>query len=199
MNKDIESKNNKPFTRLPNEIFNKILISDFGKRERKAFDLILRLSYGCFNRNYCFLRKVDFEAVGIGSAKIKVVLDSLEDKNIIIIEKEQNILKLIINKDIDLWKVKMNGSEEQLAKLVGNNLPKRKHMPYRYDNNEFTEMGRRNFEKAFGSAKEECLKEKDKDKLKKNNKEKYIINNNSKKGIEEARSFLMNDKGFYKD
>jgi len=30
MKEDIDIKNNKPFTRLPNEIFNKILISDFG-------------------------------------------------------------------------------------------------------------------------------------------------------------------------
>ncbi len=48
----------------------------------------------------------------------------------------------------------------------------------------------------FNFSEEQYLKEKDKDKLKKNNKEKGKIDNNSKKGTEEMRKELIEKKSF---
>ena len=196
MKEDIENKINYKFTALPNKIFGKVLISDFGKRERKVLDLIIRLSFGCGNRNYCFLRKVGFEVVGIDSAKIKVVLNSLTDKNIIIIEKYPNVLKIIINKDINSWLVKENGDEEKLAKLVGENLPNGKYKSYLNGNNKLAKKESQNVINSFTELKKQCSKEKDKEKLKKNNKEKVIINNNSEKGFDEMKKDLIEKMGF---
>ena len=195
MERNVDYKNNKPFTRLPNEILNETLISDFGKRERKVFDLILRLSYGCFNRNYCIVRKVDFEAVGVGSSKIKAVLESLIEKNIIFIEEDLNGLKITINEQVDLWLIKTNGDEEKLAKLVGKNLSKQKQNDCQNSNEILAETGKQNFDKAFNFAKKQCLKEKDKEILKKNIKE-NVANNNSINGIEKMRKYLVNKKSF---
>lgn len=196
MKGDIDCKNNKPFTRLPNEILNKTLISDFGKRERKVLDLILRLSYGCFNRNYCIARKVDFEAVGVGSSKIRAVLESLKEKNIIFIGENLNELKITINKQVDLWLIKTNGDEEKLAKLVGKNLSKRKQNDYQNSNEMLTKTESQKLEKAFNFTKKQCLKEKDKEILKKNIKENGVANDDSISGIEKMRKHLIDKKGF---
>lgn len=153
------------FTRLPNDIFKKILISDIKKRERKALDLIIRLSYGC-NENDCTVIKADFETVGIGSEKIKKVLDSLENRKIIIIERHSKNLIIEINNNINQWEVKINGKEEKLAKLVGKNLSKRESESYQNDIDNTTKIVDQNPNNYPTISKDQYTKDKFKDKFK---------------------------------
>jgi len=140
--------------------------------------------------------KADFEAVGIGSAKIKGVLDLLENKRVIIIENCFDGLKITINKNVDLWTVKQNGSKEKLVKLVGKNLSKQKHNTCQNGNNKLAKTESQKLDKAFNFTKKQCSKEKDKEILKKNNKEEIKTDYKEIDGFEKMKKDLVEKKGF---
>lgn len=105
------------FTRISNELFEAILLSDFTKRQLKIIFLVIRLSYGC-GKKYALLRKSDFGIAGIDKSDIKKELDYLIISKVLSIDGDQ----ISLNKDYDRWRVSLVHSGENFKKLIRHNV-----------------------------------------------------------------------------
>jgi len=193
----IEDTKKYPFTRYPNYLLEKILISDFTKNEQKVLGLIIRLSIGCLNRSFCQIKKCNFKTIGISASKITDILYKLVEKNVISIDPKVNELKITINHKTTTWIVKKNGYVDELKELIGKNLSKRKIHTSQNENKALPKTESQKPNNAPELANKQTPKEIDKEKLKKNtcvdNKIiKKLKNTNSKinYGIEPIRDIL---------
>lgn len=116
-----------PFTPVPNRILDKLIVSDLKKLEHKVMNVILKLSYGCQHRNFCFVNRQVFINSGIGDSKIDNILNGMQVKKIFWKEPlKRKEFKIIINENVDDWVVKTSGNLEKIYEMVGRNLPKKK-------------------------------------------------------------------------
>ncbi|MFA7468347.1 MAG: replication protein [Desulfotomaculaceae bacterium] len=88
------------FTRISNELFEAIILSNFKKRQLNIILLVIRLSYGC-GRKYAVLRQADFKIIGIDKSDIKQELLLLAQSGVLTITGE----RIALNKDYDRWRI----------------------------------------------------------------------------------------------
>lgn len=182
-----------PFTMLSNLIYDRIIICDFTKRERAVLDLIVRTSYGCdkyygerknklkiseevYYERYSFMQKKDLASAGISNVVANKTLKSLENMNIISIDKWNKYLVIKINKNIEEWSVRENGNKNSLGKLIGINLSERLVTRYQNDKYKLNVSLSQKHEKHLILANNTLPKEKSKKIIKENYKHNSTIN-----------------------
>ena len=108
--------------RVAHSINEAIMTRDFTKRQRKILDLILRLSWGCGQKDAYIPRQRDFSVVGIHEVDIKSELEWLEVSKVI--AREGSFYWF--NKNFDDWEVSRVKpyQPEKLSKLLSLNLSK---------------------------------------------------------------------------
>ena len=89
----------KPHVRIENDLFDHILLCNFGKRQLKIIFLIYRLSIGCQREWAQIPQKKDFEAIGITQNHIKHEINWLMSTRVIL--SDGNLYK--INPDFSDW------------------------------------------------------------------------------------------------
>jgi hypothetical protein len=107
--------------RIAHSITEAIMLRDFSKRQRKILDLILRLSWGCGNKETATIpRQKDFECAGIHEAHIQTELQWLVNSKVIARAGD----KYSFVKDFNQWQVSRNKpyQPEKLTELVSINL-----------------------------------------------------------------------------
>lgn len=106
--------------RIPHQIGEHIMVSQFTARQRRILDLILRLSWGCGKEEAQIPRQRDFGVVGVGEGHIKTELERLVRDNII----RRDCDRYALNRDLTQWRVsRFRGyHREELTGLVGLNL-----------------------------------------------------------------------------
>lgn len=116
----------KGYIRIATELMDELIKRDFSKRQLAILHLIIRLSYGCHQKDCVIERMKDFEIVGIYKGDIKKELNNLAEAKIINWDKTENIFSL--NKNHETWKIgSSKGWEKQkLDNLVHINLKKKK-------------------------------------------------------------------------
>ncbi|MGG3929576.1 replication protein [Schinkia azotoformans] len=78
---DIQLKNG--FLRIATELMNEIIRRDFSKRQLAILHFIIRLSYGCHQKD-CLIEKFNaFEIAGLNKSDIKKELQFLRDCRVI--------------------------------------------------------------------------------------------------------------------
>jgi phage replication O-like protein O len=70
------------FTKVENDLFQRLLTSDLTKRQLKILLLIIRFSFG-YQKNYAILRQNDFSYAGVSPYCIKDELKKLVKKRVI--------------------------------------------------------------------------------------------------------------------
>ena len=68
---------NNGFVPVPRPLFDLALCHDLGKRELRLFLLVIRLTYGCRDNTWAFLRPGDLSAIGIHSSHARLCLRRL--------------------------------------------------------------------------------------------------------------------------
>lgn len=113
--KNLPDKNG-GFTQVPNHIFDKIITSDFSKRQLKIISLICRLQFG-FHRSKANVKKSDFRLCGVRGNAIKGELNKLNEWRVI--ERHDLVDSVWLNLDISSWRVPQirNLDVELLSKL----------------------------------------------------------------------------------
>ncbi len=123
--------------RVAHSINEALMTRDFTKRQRKILDLILRLSWGCGQKDAYIPHQRDFSVVGVYEVDIKSELDWLEVSKVI--SREGSFYWF--NKDFDEWSVSrvkpyqpeklsellslnLNGNRPELSETLSNNLVK---------------------------------------------------------------------------
>ena len=123
--------------RVAHSINEAIMTRDFTKRQRKILDLILRLSWGCGQKDAYIPRQRDFSVVGVYEVDIKSELGWLEVSKVIVREGSF----YWFNKNFDDWEVSrvkpyqpkklsellsmnLNGNRPNLSETRSNNLVK---------------------------------------------------------------------------
>ncbi len=94
------------YIRIANELIAALMQSDFSKRQRNILDLIIRMSYGCGKKS-ALLRYSDFELVGVWKVDIKKELTYLAATKVIIVEEQDSLLRMELNKNYDQWRVSL--------------------------------------------------------------------------------------------
>jgi phage replication O-like protein O len=110
----------RPFTRLPNEVLEKIMESDLTKRQLKIILQVCRLTYGCQVRVAAF-KNSDFIWCGVSPTAIKEELEELQKLNVITL-CEDGLIGL--NPNLGEWKCEMNLSESVIIELRSETLSK---------------------------------------------------------------------------
>jgi hypothetical protein len=87
-------------TKIENKILEKIIISNFTKRQLKMLLLIMRFSYGS-NRNYAYLDKKDFFIANIDPYDVDEVLKPLLVRSIVNWNPDKNLFW--INRHLKDW------------------------------------------------------------------------------------------------
>lgn len=115
------------FTKVENELLEKVLTANLSKRQLKILLLIIRFSFGC-QKNYALLRNKDFSYARISPHCIKTELKKLVAKEVI----KWNLKKEMvwINRNLNEWAVdnfRKNpvDNSKTFAKIAAKNLPKR--------------------------------------------------------------------------
>lgn len=123
--------------RMAHSINEAIMTRDFTKRQRKILDLILRLSWGCGQKDAYIPHQRDFSVVGVYEVDIKSELEWLGVSKVI--TREGSFYWF--NKNFDDWEVSrvkpyqpeklsnllslnLNGNRPQLSETLRNNLVK---------------------------------------------------------------------------
>ncbi|KKL70097.1 hypothetical protein LCGC14_2108350 [marine sediment metagenome] len=106
--------------RVAHSINEAIMTRDFTKRQRKILDLILRLSWGCGQKDAYIPHQRDFSVVGVYEVDIKSELSWLEVSKVI--TREGSFYWF--NKNFDDWEVSRVKpyQPEKLSKLLSLNL-----------------------------------------------------------------------------
>jgi len=96
------------------------MLRDFTKRQRKILDLILRLSWGCGQKDAYIPHQNDFCIVGIYESDVKAELTWLEQSKIIV----RQDMYYWFNKDFDQWQISRVKpyQPEKLSELLSLNL-----------------------------------------------------------------------------
>jgi len=107
------------YTRISNELYLAIMMTDFSKRQRKILDLIMRCSYGCGKKS-AILKHSDFQVVGVYKGHIAKELDYLQKANVIFINADE----IALNKDYDTWRVSLvkTADMEKFNEILKTNL-----------------------------------------------------------------------------
>jgi phage replication O-like protein O len=118
------------FTKIENKLFEKILTSNFTKRQLKILLLIVRFSFGC-QKNYAILKNQDFTYAQVSPYCIKVELMKLIEKRVIERDSEKGMI--LINKNLNEWTVDNSGNNPvdnsyRFIKIANKNLPKQNPM-----------------------------------------------------------------------
>jgi phage replication O-like protein O len=93
----------KGYIRIATELMDEIIRRDFSKRQFAILHLIIRLSYGCHQKE-CVIEKLnDFKVIGIYKQDIKKELNYLEETKVIKWDREQNVFSL--NKNYETWQI----------------------------------------------------------------------------------------------
>jgi len=90
------------FTQVPNDVFEKILTSDFSKRQLKILLLIGRCQFG-YRRAKANLRHSDFRLCGIRRTTIKTEINALVSMFVVGHDPISHLLW--INRDLAAWTV----------------------------------------------------------------------------------------------
>jgi len=123
--------------RVSHSINEAIMTRDFTKRQRKILDLILRLSWGCGQKDAYIPHQRDFSVVGVHEVDIKSELGWLEVSKVIVREGAF----YWFNKNFDDWEVSrvkpfqpeklsellsmnLNGNRPKLSETLSKNLAK---------------------------------------------------------------------------
>ena len=120
----------KGFTKIANELFDKIIQTDFNKRELKVILLIIRYTYGFSRKQAPLSVRFISQATGVPFTHITPVIKKLAANNIIKIPTDYstgNSPRIIaLNKDFDLWTVKstQNGNSTQIGNCYQNGYSK---------------------------------------------------------------------------
>lgn len=115
---------NKGFIHIPHHIYNVLPLINLSLRERRAIDLIIRLTYGC-HLEWVKLKQADFSTVKIGPTHAKNVINRLIEKEIIIKNKNNSSYKLNENFIATKLTQLVTNDLDRLRKLVGMQLKKR--------------------------------------------------------------------------
>jgi phage replication O-like protein O len=113
----------KGYTRIPNRLFNAILIAPYNKRQIKIILLIVRLTYGC-GKGSVALKQADLSSIGIDETHAKEALQPLIANQIL--SRNETTHKVRINYD-DLINNIFKDNQKKLNKLqalIGKNLVK---------------------------------------------------------------------------
>ncbi|MFS0822144.1 replication protein [Bacillus sp. 1P02SD] len=116
----------KGYIRIATELMDEIIRRDFSKRQLAILHLIIRLSYGCHQKD-CLIDKMNvFEIVGIYKGDIKRELDYLVEAKVIKWDKNENIFS--VNKNHEMWKIDSckRWDKQKLDYLIHNNLKRKK-------------------------------------------------------------------------
>lgn len=113
------------YTRISNELYIAIMMTDFSKRQRKILDLIMRCSYGCGKKS-AVLKPSDYEVVGLYKTHITKELIYLEKANVITIDRDT--YETVLNKDYDSWRVSLakTADMEKFNEILKRNLEHKK-------------------------------------------------------------------------
>lgn len=113
------------YTKISNELYIAIMMTDFSKRQRKILDLIMRCSYGCGKKS-AILRPSDYEVVGVYKTHIAKELKYLEKANVIVINWDT--YETALNKDYDTWRVSLarTADMERFNEILKRNLEHKK-------------------------------------------------------------------------
>ncbi len=90
------------FTRLPNYVLEKIILSDFSKRQLKIIFYLCRLQFG-FHRAKVSIKNSDFRLCGIRESVIKKELNELIDSGVI--ERSEIANTANLNLQTEDWKI----------------------------------------------------------------------------------------------
>lgn len=97
----------KGFTKIANELFDKIIQADFNKRELKVILLIIRYTYGFSRKQAPLSVRFISQATGINSRHVSPLIIKLAKRNIIKFESDFNTnhtsRTISLNKNYDLW------------------------------------------------------------------------------------------------
>lgn len=109
---------------IPNNVFESISALGLSKNERRAVDLIIRLTYGIQSsqkilNESCYLIPRDFTLTGIYEPQVKGVLRKLEVKEVIIWDKENSLFRFN-----DKLTETISYQEERFSKVKSTNLRK---------------------------------------------------------------------------
>ncbi len=111
------------FTKVENELLEKVLTANLSKRQLKILLLIIRFSFGC-QKDYALLKNKDFSYAMVSPYCIKYELQKLVVKGVI--KRNPNKEMVWINKNLSEWYVdNLVNSQETFAEIVTKNLPKR--------------------------------------------------------------------------
>ncbi len=94
------------FTKVENDILERILTADFSKRQLKILLLIIRFSFGC-QKNYALLKNKDFSYGLVSQYCIKSELQKLVQKGVLKQDSEKEMVW--INKNLSEWTVDNSG------------------------------------------------------------------------------------------
>jgi phage replication O-like protein O len=113
--------------RIANELYEKILVSNFTKRELKIILAIIRFTYGFNRKEWELSVRFISKATGIEFQHISNSITSLIDKNVIMISessthKQGRIIKL--NKDYETWNLNRSQNSDSSQKSDGS-VPKK--------------------------------------------------------------------------
>jgi phage replication O-like protein O len=109
------------FTKLSNELLEAICNKRISGREFQLFLFIIRRTYG-FNKKSDSIALSQFsEATGIGESNIPGLLTSLEQKNMILKNKNGYISRYSVQKDYEKWKDLVKNDREKVKKQIVKN------------------------------------------------------------------------------
>lgn len=111
------STQTKEFTKVPNELLEAILATNFTKRQQKIILMILRLSYGC-GKEYALLRPSDFTVAGVHKNNIKKELQQLAAAGVITVEGKH----ITLNKNHLDWQLSPIDSGNRFREILHRNL-----------------------------------------------------------------------------
>ncbi|MEC1714719.1 replication protein [Schinkia azotoformans] len=120
---DIQLKNG--FLRIATELMNEIIRRDFSKRQLAILHFIIRLSYGCHQKD-CLIEKFNaFEIAGLNKSDIKKELQFLRDCRVINWDEKKMVFS--INKDYELWQINPTKGydKEKMDQLIHENLKRK--------------------------------------------------------------------------
>jgi phage replication O-like protein O len=98
---DVQTENG--YTRIATELMNEIIRRDFSKRQLSILHLLIRLSYGCQQKD-CIIEKLNaFEIAGVYKSDISKELSYLSNAKVINWDKKERLFS--VNKNYENWQI----------------------------------------------------------------------------------------------
>lgn len=160
------------FTKIENRLFEKILTSNFTKRQIKILLLIIRFSYGC-QKSYAVLKNKDFSYAQVSCYCIKDELRKLVEKRIIRWNPVKDMVW--INKNLSVWAVdNSEDNSERFIKIATKNLPKQQHRDCQNSNFALAKIATSTIRKPAPEEEKTLPKENIKEILKKKKEKEFL-------------------------